>query len=419
MLESFICYSLEIIIYYFIAATLTDFPIVRNIKRMSVLPVFVLIMTSIEQHIFFHETFIFINIIFELLCLYFLLKCVFLDAVILLSLSYLLTVSCQILIMPFLSFKNVPPYSPIVSIVGNSIILLLAILGYLFLSSHYVYAFIQKNRIFKLLLGNFFILFFGIVCYSKQNPADFYSSLFLLFICILFLFMLNWDVIKNQKRLLEKEKELEIYQTYIPVISELIDQVRIRQHQFDNHIQAMQMLPATHKNYTDLADAITNYSEHVSLSLKHSILLKLNYKLLAGFLFSKCHQAENMKKELRILIRNTNIQTVVPEYELIDILGILIDNALEAISEGECVILTLDSHSNKCNIKIQNKGPFLTNELRNHLFKKGYTTKKTNSQNHGLGLYQLKQLVASYEGMIILSNEDAIEYTLIVFEIII
>lgn len=53
------------------------------------------------------------------------------------------------------------------------------------------------------------------------------------------------------------------------------------------------------------------------------------------------------------------------------------------------------------------------------MFKKGYTTKKSNLQNHGLGLYHLKQLVDSYEGMIILSNETALSDTLIIFEVIV
>ena len=267
--ENIVCYLLEISIFYVLVSTLLNFSIVRNAGRIFAIPLFALSASYMEQVFSFHKSFLFVNIILELLCLYFLIRCPFLDTVILFFFSYLLTVGVQIIIMPFLTSQNTQPDSMVVSITGNSIILLSSVLAYLFLSQYHIYGFIQKNLTFKLILGNFFIIFFGIVCYSKWNPDGFYSFFFLLFICILFIFMLNWDVLQNQKKLLDKEKELEIYQAYIPVISELIDQVRIRQHQFDNHLQAVKMLPATHKDYDSLADALTNYSEHIAMGFKY------------------------------------------------------------------------------------------------------------------------------------------------------
>lgn len=296
LFKNFVCYFLEISIFYLLASMLSNFSISEHVKRIFTLPLFALIAAYLEYTNQFSTSYIFINIIIELLFLYLLMKHSFLDTVILFFLSYLLTMGFQVILMFFLPVKYTQLFSFMVSLIGNTILLILSILGYLFLSHYHIYIYIQKNSTLKLILGNLFMILFGMACYSKLNPTGITNILFILFICIIFLFMLNWDILKNQKQLLEKEKELEIYQTYIPVITELIDQVRIRQHQFDNHIQAIQMLPATHKDYTSLSNAIINYSDHIAINFKHSTLLKLNCKLLAGFLFSKYHEAETSEK---------------------------------------------------------------------------------------------------------------------------
>ena len=249
-------------------------------------------------------------------------------------------------------------------------------------------------------------------------PSKFDNILILFSTAMGIFAVLSWKIFKiTKKRLAEKENELTAYQLYFPAINNLIDQIMIQQHQFDNHIQAIEMLPVTHKDYNSLANSINAYFSYISSSFRNSTLLKLNNKLLAGFLFSKCQEAEENNRELKILIKNTNIPSVIPEYELINIIGILIDNGLSGVSENGCVILCIDSISNHCLIQSKNKGPVLTDELRLNLFKKGYTTKTEKYRNHGLGLYNLKKIIKKYNGTITVSNETEASNTYIVFEV--
>lgn len=409
-------YFFEICIFYFISATLASHKISKNLSRIIIIPIFSAVATIIENCHLFGDFYTFINILLTLLCLYVLLQISLLDTIFLFIISYLFTIGIQILVMPFLTPKQsiLNDYLPLV---GNGIIMIISYLIYKKCFKYELYKYIQKSKIIKIILGNLFVVFFSTVCYSKANPNGFYSILILIFLITIFLIILNWDIVISQKKLIEKENEILSYQTYLPVINELIDQVRIRQHQFDNHIQAIGMLPITHKDYNSLADAVINYSSYITISFRNSNLLKINQKLLAGFLFSKCREADEMNRELKILIKNTNIQTIVPEYELINIIGILIDNGIEGVSEGDCVTLVLDSMSNKCFIRLKNKGPVLTNDLRLNMFKKGYTTKKSNRKNHGLGLYNLQQIINEYHGAITVSNESDNLASYIVFEI--
>ena len=59
-----------------------------------------------------------------------------------------------------------------------------------------------------------------------------------------------------------------------------------------------------------------------------------------------------------------DLKSRMPEYELIRIIGILIDNALESTAPFGTAYLYLDSRQNQIGIKTRNKGSVKTNEFR-------------------------------------------------------
>lgn len=95
---------------------------------------------------------------------------------------------------------------------------------------------------------------------------------------------------------------------------------------------------------------------------------------------------------------------MMPEYELIRVIGVLVDNALEAVKQGESVSLHIDSKENRITITTINEGPELSPDLRQKMFSRGYTTKTEDRSSHGLGLPNLKKLVDQYDGRICMDN---------------
>lgn len=96
------------------------------------------------------------------------------------------------------------------------------------------------------------------------------------------------------------------------------------------------------------------------------------------------------------------------------------DNALEAIPEGDTVFIEINSKDGKIIFNIRNKGPVITPKLRETIFQKGYSTKNADSHNRGIGLYKLKNTVDENNGIIILdnekySNDNYISFTIIVW----
>ncbi len=407
---------LELCTIYLISAGLLSKKTEPDKRHALLFFVYTVISVLLEESLLFPAASSIIGGFLFFVCLFLLLHISLTDTLIVFFTSTILMDGAE-----FLLIFSVPPFrttSPtsFLPVIAMLFIVFFAFLFYKICGRLFLYQYIQKNIPLKIIIVNIYLISCSVIIYLKIDPKGFFNILLFLVLVFLLLFLLNWEIIANQKKLAQKEKELEIFRTYLPVVNELTEQVRLRQHQFDNQIQAISMLPATYKDYDSLADALTNYSGYVAATFRNTIFLKLNLKLLAGFLFSKCHEAENQKKELRVIIKNLNIKTILPEYKLVDALGILIDNAVENILEGDCATLALDSKSNKCLVRIKNAGPCLTEELRLSFFKKGYTTKTSDTGKHGMGLYHLKKLMDEYGGMIFLSNETDGIRTYVVFE---
>ena len=160
-------------------------------------------------------------------------------------------------------------------------------------------------------------------------------------------------------------------------------------------------------------------TEHDMLPDFEMNLLKLNMHLVSGFLFSKIRQADKEGKELHLDIEQYVIRTTCTEYEVIECLGILIDNAIEATDEGGTILAKIGSQDGKLVFEIKNAGPHLTPEFCKNIFKKGYSTKKNDMDNHGIGLYKLNRTVKEHEGKLTLENVEVNQTEYISFGLII
>ena len=88
-----------------------------------------------------------------------------------------------------------------------------------------------------------------------------------------------------------------MYHSYLPIVEQLIDQVRETQHAHNNSIQAIRMLPATCHDYETLSRELTDYTDYLISQNAPVALLKINMKMIAGFLYHKILRAEILKKK--------------------------------------------------------------------------------------------------------------------------
>mgnify|MGYP002658730594 FL=1 len=228
------------------------------------------------------------------------------------------------------------------------------------------------------------------------NPLVFLT----LFIVSLYFAISIFSLIRTNK-LEETTQNLEEQKMYNKTLSTLHDNIRGFKHDFNNIIQAIGGYISV-GNMDGLKSYYKDLLEECQLNNNLAVLNPelINNPAIYSLLTDKYYKAEKheIKLSLEIMadLSNLNIKT----YELTRILGILLDNAIEAASQCDekivNVIFRNDKNRNKTLIIVQisymNKGINI-----DRIFEKGYTSREDNAEdnksegNHGLGLWEVRK----------------------------
>lgn len=217
------------------------------------------------------------------------------------------------------------------------------------------------------------------------------------------------DFIKHQ------ESELKLYQMYVQPLEELVKDIRARQHEFDNHLNAILNMHLTIDSYEELVKEQTEYGGMLYAEDRRKFfpLLRISDKVLAGFLYSKIMNAAGAEIEVQVL--NYMLLSRAAENDIIEVIGTLLDNAVEACSgEQKKVHLTLDSKDDRLIFEISNQVERMTLGQMERFFEKGYSTKQGNGQR-GLGLYNAKRIVNRVGGSLEVSVKEKEEGSFVCF----
>lgn len=295
------------------------------------------------------------------------------------------------------------------TVIAQAITVLFTCIIYYYAPINLIYNFVQsKNKIFNLILINSFLIVISLVFYWYINIQAVSQNIIFILVLSTIVIFINLVTIRNGLLMKHQKGQLHIYENYLPIVDELITELRARQHEFDNHIQAISMLGDTCNNYDELVSELKKYSRYVLEKNEMTNLLKINNKVLAGFIYSKKKFFQENNISISIIINNYSIDTRAEDYELIEIMGTLLDNAYEACIENSQnkISLTIDSNEDKLLIIVQNQNPYLELKIIKKIFNKGFSTKKSGSKKRGYGLYNMKNIVDRYNGDISVSNED-------------
>ncbi|WP_286153396.1 sensor histidine kinase [Sporofaciens musculi] len=219
-----------------------------------------------------------------------------------------------------------------------------------------------------------------------------------------------WGIIdwrRNYLLMQQKESELKLYKHYIRPLEELVKEIRAKQHEFDNHVNAILNMHLTVNDYEELVARQSAYITEVIRdddSRRYLPLLRISDKVLAGFLYSKIVRAPSFIKT-EVEVKSLEIISGISEHHLIEIVGTLVDNAYEACTkEMNRVVMELDSENDRLVFLIKNQLQGMKLKNIHRFFEKGYSTKK-DYDRHGLGLYNAKMLIGRYHGEIVVSME--------------
>lgn len=201
---------------------------------------------------------------------------------------------------------------------------------------HSLYKFAAKKNfmVFTAFLISFLVIIKGIIQYKKEMETSVGQFMMLLLVgsltCIL---VYSWQKEKENKS--KVERELQIHKTYENSFASLIATMRKKQHEFHNHLQAIVGMHYTIKTYEDLVKEQQKYVGALLHENKFYGLLSSNWPVLAGFLYSKFLEADAKGIGIKYTLGVEPEMCRIPEFVMIEILGILLDNAIEAVEKIE------------------------------------------------------------------------------------
>lgn len=226
----------------------------------------------------------------------------------------------------------------------------------------------------------------------------------------------KWN--SSQERIEQIEKELDNNIRLQEKYSELLQKVRLRQHEFKNHLAAIFSSHYTYKTYDKLVEAQREYCHKLAWENRHNGLSLLGSDVLSGFLYGKFEELEESGLRVECEIHAKLERMAVPNYYIIEVLGILIDNASEAYGDmGQGIILfSVASGEDSYYFKICNQFAYVPYAEIEQWFKLGGSTK---GEGRGLGLHHVKTLCDEWEMSIRCENieiaqENWIQFTLVV-----
>lgn len=253
------------------------------------------------------------------------------------------------------------------------------------------------------LTGGILIYYFYRIKVYNYLPLDVYLTFLLLLIIVVFT-VLRWQNSNNE--IIEKDKEIEITRAYNESYKGLVDNARKNQHDFKNHLLALSGLFLNAKTNEEFIEKQKVYKEELIKDSKYSqILFKINEPILAGFIFHKVLDLEvqgiNVYYDINIYSENI---TYILINDLVEIIGILIDNAKEAIVNsglGKEIKIYLQENENELTIQVLNISKYFTDDEIINFFKRGYSTK---GDERGIGLSKIMEYQKKYKFDIMTDN---------------
>ncbi|AEB77571.1 histidine kinase [Clostridium botulinum] len=208
-------------------------------------------------------------------------------------------------------------------------------------------------------------------------------------------------------RIVQVKKELEIKNRYIPVIDNMIEEIRRRQHDFKNNINTVNGIIEIADD-SELREKLKGYMSSLnSANINLGDIMYINNTIIKAIIYSKVCEAQKNNIEFIYNVKNNSLEDILKEYEISDILNNILNNAFEALENKEndkIVVLNILIKNGKNIIEVKNNGDKINSTDIKNMFKRGFSTKP--GQNRGYGLYNVKKIVDCNGGTIQLSFED-------------
>jgi len=184
-------------------------------------------------------------------------------------------------------------------------------------------------------------------------------------------------------------------------LEQLNTTMRAQRHDFMNHLQVVYSLIELEEY-----QSASEYLERVYGDIKKvGRSLKTAHPAINALLAAKLADCETRGVQVELIIESPWDALPVPGWEMCRVLGNLIDNGLDALSDTQNPQMTiaLGETLQAFTFEIANNGPEIPDTLLERIFQSGFSTK---SRGRGMGLSIVRTILQAYGGRIELHSDS-------------
>ncbi|MBU3136350.1 GHKL domain-containing protein [Clostridium gasigenes] len=277
------------------------------------------------------------------------------------------------------------------------------------------YIFSEKVRVFFELESKilyYFAINLGLyILFSKfiweYNKNIILNNLIAYILIVLLMLSLNIFLYYYIFKISEDKKVAELQNKYNPILIDIVEETRRKQHDFKNHLNTINAIVeiASEKELKHELKKYITSSKYLNKSIED--IMYIDNIVIKAIIYNKLCEADRLNIKLLVNVKNDSLENSLNDYEISDILNNLLDNAFEAAIDStndKVVILNICTKGSTNIIEVRNSGITINLDNIKSIFERGFSTKK--GKNRGYGLYNIKKIAEKNGGNVQLFFED-------------
>ena len=332
---------------------------------------------------------------------------------------YALQLLCLAIYMLFISYdKNtiVFPNMDVILFFDFVILLLVTFLQWKVEIGKYIKAFIRINYAGNILIVIVGIVLMVIMVIEKNNGVIKESFIASGVIVITFLAFFCMKLYGEIKENITYKERLNLQEKYNLVYAELINEIRHRQHDFNNHLQALFSMNMAYNDIDELKQHQADYYKKIHENDSYDLLAQNSSSVLAAFLYLKIQHAKEKQISVDAKIDVKQLENTSSFPDFIELVGNLFDNAFEATMDSDIKEMSFSVIQREQILDVYSVNPYewQEGERTDWLIKGGKSSK---AAGRGMGVANIKEIVKKYHGVIEANFDIKDGHKVVIFKI--
>ena len=209
-------------------------------------------------------------------------------------------------------------------------------------------------------------------------------------------------LLRSYMRLTSRNKALR---ESVENLGALNDRLRMDRHDYLNHLQVVYGLMEL-EEYDEMNAYLRKVYKEL---LKTGKAIKTSKPAINALMAAKMAECEEKGIEFLVEVKSDLKDIGIEDWELCKVLSNLVDNAVRAVgesdSEEKAVRVNITETAENYVFEVEDNGPKIPDEIKELIFRKGFTTKK--GEGHGMGLAIVSRIVSDNKGVIELATDES------------